>query len=994
MSSSNWPLHSLHPAQQRYLAEDLVRLRRSDERRRYAAPQRAAKVDANPHQIQAVIFALSRLREGGCILADEVGLGKTIETGLVLAQLLAEGATRVLLIAPKALIGQWKHELFTLFDLEADEADISTLAGPGIKLVGREFAGSERGSKAIFASGSFDLCVIDEAHEVFANIYKRFDKNGEYREDAPVARTAGRVRDLLHSSGTPTLLLTATPIQNNLAELWGLIQYVDPMGTLLGPLPIFREMFCAADDRGLADGQEFELRARLKTVVQRTLRQHAQEFLERPFVDRQARTFEYRMSPNERALYDDVSAYLLEPQLAAFRSRSRQLLLIGFRRRMASSTPALTASLKGVVRRLRELAGESSTPSESRSTDDMDDLEDTDITEVPDEDIVHNASVGDDSALAPAAIRHELNRVQGFVQRAERLLEDDSKLRALLQAITFVGDQEKAGKSSGKVLIFTESKVTQNYLRQRLVESGIVKDADITLFNGDNSDARADAALKRWHADIPHDGLRPSADVATRLALIHEFATRSRVFISTEAGAKGLNLQFCDTVVNYDLPWNPQRIEQRIGRCHRYGQTHTVTVINFLAADNEAQQLTFDILSRKLELFGTVLSASDEVLHHGSSATGERLASALGPSFESELRKIYERSRTLDEVTKELRNLRETMDDRRRRFEEAHAHTATLIEENLDADVRRVFKQRKEDLRGALAEFDRDLRHLVLTYLDASSIDYRCEATEDGELLHVSASAHLPPMLRDGVDCALGFAQTHTSLSLRHPLVVAAVADSRERSVGDGVVVVSSAAEPTLAPLAGKSGTLRVVKATFDGFEKVERLIPFVLFGNDEDPVVGQVAEAILRAPMLSDSTQPRSGIETAALDDAASGLLFRMQQEVDPPEQERFEHADRQAERFVADRLLFHRRRQKVAQRRADELRQRQEGATSATARSSVELDIVKHGKVVDEIESVINRLEVRDDAPFQSYQDHIQRRRYTPPTIMTLFDLELVVQ
>ena len=121
MIGTKWPAGALHVVQRRYLVEDLVRLRRSDEQRRYAAPQRAAKIDANPHQVEAVIFALARLREGGCILADEVGLGKTIEAGLVVAQLLAEGARRVLLIAPKALLGQWRSELFTLFGLEAAE---------------------------------------------------------------------------------------------------------------------------------------------------------------------------------------------------------------------------------------------------------------------------------------------------------------------------------------------------------------------------------------------------------------------------------------------------------------------------------------------------------------------------------------------------------------------------------------------------------------------------------------------------------------------------------------------------------------------------------------------------------------------------------------------------------------------------------------------------------------------------------------------------------
>src|SRR5262249_33334654 len=159
--------------------------------------------------------------------------------------------------------------------------------------------------------------------------------------------------------------------------------------------------------------------------------------------------------------------------------------------------------------------------------------------------------------------------------------------------------------------------------------------ADITLFRGTNDSPRAQEALQRWRP--PGDGPMPSGDMAMRLALVDEFAKRSRVFISTEAGAKGLNLQVCDTLLNYDLPWNPQRIEQRIGRCHRYGQKHPVTVINFLATDNEAQQLTFEILSQKLELFGTVLDASDQVLHHGNPAAGEVLASALGADFETEL---------------------------------------------------------------------------------------------------------------------------------------------------------------------------------------------------------------------------------------------------------------------------------------------------------------------------------------------------------------------
>jgi SNF2 family DNA or RNA helicase len=213
------------------LAEQLVRLRRADEQQRYAASQRQGRIDPNPHQIDAVIFALKRIPEGGCILADEVGLGKTIEAGLIIAQLRAEGfASRILLIVPKPLLGQWQDELYRLFGIQAAEGTLQPggFSGSGVFLVGREIAGSERGAAILRDTAPFDLCVIDEAHEVFANIYRRYDTQGSYRSEYSEARTADRVRSFLRQ--TPVLLLTATPIQNNLTELWGLVQYVEPTG--------------------------------------------------------------------------------------------------------------------------------------------------------------------------------------------------------------------------------------------------------------------------------------------------------------------------------------------------------------------------------------------------------------------------------------------------------------------------------------------------------------------------------------------------------------------------------------------------------------------------------------------------------------------------------------------------------------------------------------------------------------------------------------------
>src|SRR5436305_10359390 len=151
------PLHNFNL---RMLAEDLLRVRRPDDRERYAASQRQARIDPNPHQIDAVIFALRRLREGGCILADEVGLGKTIEAGLVIAQSRAEGAQRILLIVPKSLIGQWQGELLNLVGIQARENGTSFLA-PGVYLVCREFAGSERGASALGSVAPFAIAGND-----------------------------------------------------------------------------------------------------------------------------------------------------------------------------------------------------------------------------------------------------------------------------------------------------------------------------------------------------------------------------------------------------------------------------------------------------------------------------------------------------------------------------------------------------------------------------------------------------------------------------------------------------------------------------------------------------------------------------------------------------------------------------------------------------------------------------------------------------------------
>lgn len=971
-------LHSpvgLHPFNRRLLAEDLVRVRRPDEREQSAASQRQARIDPNPHQIDAVIFALRRLREGGCILADEVGLGKTIEAGLVIAQRRAEGAERILLIVPKSLIGQWQNELLQLFGIQAREDP--TFLGPGVYVLGREFAGGERGAAPLAAAPPFDLVVIDEAHEIFAGLHKRYGRDGIYDEASDEAVMAHRVRGFLRD--TPVLLLTATPIQNSLVELWGLVQYVEPTGTLLGDINTFRRVFCDEDDRTLVPGQEHELQRRLALVLQRTLRRQAQEFLDRPFTQRRCRLYEYAMSPGERALYDDVTEYLLEPSLFAFSGRQRRLLLIGFHRRMASSIPALAASLENVASRLRRLAaGQRADSLVAAMLRDLEDEEE--LGELSEED----PSPPSDRAGLP----EELARVEELLARA-RSLPVDAKARSFKEAIRVILALGRDGRGSGKAVVFTESITTQEYLRTLLLDAGL-EDEEITLFRGVNDHARASQALARWQEEEGArlaPGTRPGRDVAVRLALVHEFRTRSKVLVCTEAGAKGLNLQFCDTVINYDLPWNPQRIEQRIGRCHRYGQQWDVTVVNFINRDNEGQSLTFEILSQKLDLFGKVLDASDTVLHEPRGEAPEIAVSALAVELESDLRSIYSRSRTVEEITREIAALRDKVAERREAYEREYRRTSQMIVSRFDEEVRKVFRRLREELPAALVQLDRDVADLVAGYLADSAIEFRRAEEGPRFVFEITSEPGLPAELGSGKRFAVGDTRglrDAEALNLMHPLVQAAIEEARRWPGGSVVLRLPFGAPADLAALVGKAGVLEAVLVDYGGFEPVQRLIAAaVVEGAPVDP---SLAARISRLP-AADGPPGAVPADPPWLEDALDEAVFLDQQNVEQGEQAHFEKALGQLERYVEDKILLNRRELTGLIEKLRAARTRRDQVVGATDRQRIEAEIDRLASRQEEAEERINALESREDEVYRRWRDHYHKLRYQAPKVIRLF-------
>nr|WP_255706929.1 MULTISPECIES: helicase-related protein [unclassified Anoxybacillus] len=225
-----------------------------------------------------------------------------------------------------------------------------------------------------------------------------------------------------------------------------------------------------------------------------------------------------------------------------------------------------------------------------------------------------------------------------------------------------------------KAVIFTESRRTQSYLREFLERNGYAR--KIVLFNGKNEDEQAKQIYAQWLEKHQHsDKITGSKTADMRAALVEYFKEQASIMIATESASEGINLQFCSLVVNYDLPWNPQRIEQRIGRCHRYGQTHDVVVINFLNHKNEADKKVYEILSEKFRLFEGVFGSSDEVLG----------ALESGVDFEKRIQQIYQTCRTAEEIEQAFKQLQAELDEQiQLKMKETRMH----LLENFDDEVR------------------------------------------------------------------------------------------------------------------------------------------------------------------------------------------------------------------------------------------------------------------------------------------------------------------
>lgn len=681
--------------QSQYVAWLLTRRAAGDSVESLAATLVDAEVDLNPHQVDAALFACRNPLSRGVILADEVGLGKTIEAGLVISQRWAERRRKILIIVPANLRKQWHQELQDKFGLQgrilearsynrairkqAQQNPFRTASGPII--CSYQFAKAKASDIKDIA---WDLVVLDEAHRL-RNVYKTSNV---------IARTLKEAMAHVHSK----VLLTATPLQNSLLELYGLVSMID--GQVFGDVDSFRMQF-GAQSKNTDFG---DLKKRLTPICKRTLRKQVQPYVS--YTKRKAIVEEFIPTQEERELSELVKDYLRRPILKALPQSQRQLISLVLWKLLASSTHAIAGALGTMAERLQKMMDESAeVPDLAEALDE--DYESFDETA----DEWSEQASGEEFPLKTEreAIADEAAELKRFKELASSI-RDNAKGMALLTALDRAFLELERLRVPRKAIIFTESRRTQDYLLDLLADTSYGD--GIVLFNGTNSDARAQAIYKDWLKR--HEGtdrITGSRTADTRAALIEHFKERGTVMIATEAGAEGINLQFCSLVINYDLPWNPQRIEQRIGRCHRYGQKHDVVVVNFLDRSNEADARVYELLAQKFQLFEGMFGASDEVLG----------AIGSGVDFERRIADIYRNCRNSDEIKASFEQLQRDLSGE---INEAMVKARQLLLENFDEEVRDKLRVRAEDSRSARSRYERMLMDLTRTELgDCATFD-------------------------------------------------------------------------------------------------------------------------------------------------------------------------------------------------------------------------------------------------------------------------------
>lgn len=791
----------LTPFHAKFIAYELTKRSSSDSMEKLASTFVDAQVDLNPHQVEAALFAFRSPLSKGAILADEVGLGKTIEAGLVVSQKWAERKRKILIITPSNLRKQWSQELMDKFFLpskiletksfneEIKKKNLNPFLRNEIIICSYQFA---RSKEAYVESLDWDLAVIDEAHRL-RNVYKSTNRIGK-----SIKNSLAKI---------PKILLTATPLQNSLQELYGLVSIIDDF--TFGDIKSFRNQYGRVNST--ADESVFlELKERLKPICKRTLRRQVLEYIK--YTNRIALVEEFYPTEDEQKLYDYVTNYLQSPNLYALPASQRQLMTLILRKLLASSTYAISGTLEGLANKLEEIVAKNNNTDRLEQTlasdfEAYEELKDEWLDEDDDNGKEEKVYSSDDIIN----IKSEIVQLKEFEALAKSILIN-SKGEKLFTALQKGFEEATKKGASKKAIIFTESTRTQSYLKDILEGRGY--EGKVVLFNGSNTDPKSKEIYKDWierHKNTDRVSGSKTADI--RAALVEYFRDEAIIMIATEAAAEGINLQFCSLVVNYDLPWNPQRIEQRIGRCHRYGQKYDVVVVNFLNKSNAADLRVYDLLNEKFSLFNGVFGASDEVL--GSIESGV--------DFEKRIAKIYQECRTPDQIQILFDELQKDLEFQ---ISTELNQTRQKLLENFDAEVHEKLKINLVESKKYLSKYENWLWDLTKYFLNDHASFSNTEH---------SFSLNSNPFPNEKIHSGpyrIGYKSTYeldnveldsNVYRINHPLAQQIIGECKSKELTPALIEFDLSGSKNrlfvLDELKGKGGWLRVTCLTIEAFE-------------------------------------------------------------------------------------------------------------------------------------------------------------------------------
>ena len=765
-----------------------------------------ACVDLNPHQIESALFAVRSPLSKGVLLADEVGLGKTIEAGLVLCEYWAERKRKLLVICPASIRKQWALELGEKFNVPTEILDANSYkekkrAGHAMpfdstSVVITSMNYASKCAEEIKAV-PWDLIVIDEAHKL-RNAYRQSNKMGQ------------RIRWALEDRRK--VLLTATPLQNSLVELYGLTSLIDE--NIFGDLPSFRTQYTNSG------GDLADLRDRLKFFTTRTLRRQVLEYIQ--YTERKLITRPFKPTENEQNLYEAISSFLQRSDTYALPQRQRHLTTLVVRKLLASSSQAVAGTLEVMRDRLIAMRDKKSSDADMAeqiiSDEEMDEeLLDSILEgdEIPEGDAEAESHQEPETKKEPAfdlkKLNDEIDELERYMNWA-RSIGVDTKARSLLKALEIGFARMTEMGAAQKAVIFTESRRTQTYLKDFLDANGYA--GKVVTFNGTNTDSETTQIYENWVKKNQGTGrVAGSRAVNIRTAIIENFQDQASIMIATEAAAEGINLQFCSLVVNFDLPWNPQRVEQRIGRCHRYGQKHDVVVINFLNESNAADLRVYELLNQKFSLFEGVFGSSDDVL--GSIESGV--------DFERRVLDIYQQCRTAQEIELAFQRLQSELDQT---IQSRLQDTRRILLENFDEDVHARLRTNLLDTRERLDWFSQMFwqvtRQILESKAEFNEHELSFDLSEPGLNDFRAGRYHLISKIQPNITGDFLY-------RLSHPLGEYVIQTAKEHETPLAAVKFDISGHPVkiavIENLKGKTGWLHLQKLVIDSFEREEYLL-------------------------------------------------------------------------------------------------------------------------------------------------------------------------